>query len=108
MPAVFASGAEEHFSPLYDLNRDAYNAPVSPTTAPTLGMTYAVSWREAADADQVRRMRERHDRGYSGNIPRAVDADLLSFGLDHGLDTYANHLKLALRRSFWAGIVSQS
>ncbi|MBA3308675.1 MAG: hypothetical protein H0U28_01250 [Nocardioidaceae bacterium] len=53
-------------------------------------------------------MRERHDRGYSGNIPRAVDADLLSFGLDHGLDTYANHLKLALRRSFWAGIVSQS
>lgn len=102
--AVLSTG-DDAFPRLYDLDRDAYNAPVAHgDDANATGMEYAARWAAATDAALVTQLFERFDAGFSGNIPRPVDADLLYFGGDHGLDTYATLQKFALRKGFWLGI----
>lgn len=102
-PAVLARTYEDAFPRLYDLDRDAYNAPFSGADAAAVGAEYARRWAAVVGREVVASVLERHEPGFDGNIPRNVDSELLHFGSDHGLDTYAQAKKFALRRGFWTG-----
>lgn len=106
-PAVYARNPEEAFARLYDSDRDAYNAPVAGDDAVEVGIEYARRWMAAVDAEALQQIRTLHDPDFDGNIPRQIDSDLLYFGGDHGLDTYAQPKKFALRRGFWQGILGE-
>lgn len=102
-PSVYAGG-EASFPRLFDISRDAYNEPLDEADAKAAGRAYALRWAAAVDRADLDRMLRHHRDGFTGNIPKSVDGDLLYFGSDHGLDTYAHPLKLALRHGFWRGI----
>ncbi len=104
-PQVYSTDRDA-FPTLYDLNKDTYNAPVNSSGAAAVGMAYAERWAEVVARADLERLYSRHDPSFAGNIPKPVDADLLFFGQDHGLDTYAVYLKFDLRRGFWNGIAA--
>lgn len=106
-PAVYAGSTEDSLPRLYDLDRDAYNAPVADGEAVAVGIEYARRWASAVGSDALDLIRDRYDPGFDGNIPRQIDSDLLYFGSDHGLDTYATPKKFALRHGFWQGILGE-
>ena len=97
----------EAFTTLYDLNPNEYNA-VTPSRAPAeVGGEYAGRWLRLADRSEIERIKARRNPAHGGNIPRVLDADLLAFGEDHGLDTWGPaYVKLNLRQGFWQGIAA--
>ena len=107
LPRLTSHTPDERFPRLYDLDREVYHAPVEHVDAVDVGREYAERWASAAGPDETAALMRLHDPGFDGNIPRSIDSDLLYFGADQGLDTYASTQKFALRRGFWLGVAAR-